>query len=130
MAEEIDALLLERERVERFRASPAELPWGPLLTHSKESRYNCLMATATVTSKGQVTIPIEVRQKLGIRAGTRLEFVEGRDGGFELYAKTGSVTALAGMFSYSGPTVSIDEMDDAIAAAAVERYDRTSGDAP
>jgi AbrB family looped-hinge helix DNA binding protein len=88
------------------------------------------MATATVTSKGQVTIPIEVRQKLGIRTGTRLEFVEGRNGGIELFAKTGSVTALAGMFRYSGPTVSIEEMDDAIAAAAVERYDRASREAP
>ena len=65
----------------------------------------------------------------GIRAGTRLEFVEGRDGGIELFAKTGSATALAGMFSYSGPTISVKEMDDAIAAAALERYDRTSREA-
>lgn len=32
------------------------------------------METTSVTSKGQVTIPKEVRQKLGIRQGSRIEF--------------------------------------------------------
>jgi AbrB family looped-hinge helix DNA binding protein len=32
------------------------------------------METTSVTSKGQVTIPKEVRQQLGIRQGTRIEF--------------------------------------------------------
>ena len=33
------------------------------------------MATAVLTSKGQVTIPKEVRQALGVETGDRLEFV-------------------------------------------------------
>ncbi len=32
------------------------------------------MDTTTVTSKGQVTIPQKVRQKLGIRKGTQVAF--------------------------------------------------------
>jgi len=32
------------------------------------------MEATSVTSKGQVTIPKEVRQRLGIRQGTRIEF--------------------------------------------------------
>jgi AbrB family looped-hinge helix DNA binding protein len=32
------------------------------------------MSTTSVTSKGQVTIPKAVRSRLGIRAGTRVEF--------------------------------------------------------
>ncbi|MEW5781498.1 MAG: AbrB/MazE/SpoVT family DNA-binding domain-containing protein [Pseudomonadota bacterium] len=32
------------------------------------------METCSVTSKGQVTIPKSVRQKLGIRQGTKVEF--------------------------------------------------------
>jgi AbrB family looped-hinge helix DNA binding protein len=32
------------------------------------------MRTTSVTSKGQVTIPGPVRQKLGIRQGSRIEF--------------------------------------------------------
>jgi AbrB family looped-hinge helix DNA binding protein len=33
------------------------------------------MNAATITSKGQVTIPQEVRRRLGIRAGSRVEFM-------------------------------------------------------
>ena len=33
------------------------------------------MDPTTVTSKGQVTIPKEVRQRLGIRKGSRIEFM-------------------------------------------------------
>jgi AbrB family looped-hinge helix DNA binding protein len=32
------------------------------------------MAVTSVTSKGQVTIPKEIRQRLGIRQGSRIEF--------------------------------------------------------
>ena len=35
---------------------------------------------AKVTSKGQVTIPREVRRRLGVRAGDRLQFEEDGDG--------------------------------------------------
>jgi AbrB family looped-hinge helix DNA binding protein len=37
------------------------------------------MGITTVTSKGQVTIPKPVRQQLGIRQGTRIEFSLVRD---------------------------------------------------
>jgi AbrB family looped-hinge helix DNA binding protein len=33
------------------------------------------METTSVTSKGQVTIPKALRQRLGIRQGTRIEFL-------------------------------------------------------
>jgi len=35
---------------------------------------------AKVTSKGQITIPREIRRRLGVRTGDRLEFEEDRDG--------------------------------------------------
>jgi AbrB family looped-hinge helix DNA binding protein len=38
------------------------------------------MATATLTSKGQVTIPLDVRERLNLEAGTRIEFVEATNG--------------------------------------------------
>jgi AbrB family looped-hinge helix DNA binding protein len=38
------------------------------------------MATAAVTSKGQITIPAEVRKKLGLKTGDRVRFIEGEHG--------------------------------------------------
>jgi AbrB family looped-hinge helix DNA binding protein len=42
------------------------------------------MASSVVTSKGQITIPKEVRDALGVDAGDRIEFVEGAQGRFEI----------------------------------------------
>jgi len=72
------------------------------------------MATATVTSKGQITIPAPVRQALRIEAGDRVEFVEIEPGRYELVPATQSVRALKGMFGKATKPVTIDEMNRAI----------------
>lgn len=41
------------------------------------------MASAHLTSKGQITIPKAVRERLGLQTGDEIEFVED-DGGFRL----------------------------------------------
>lgn len=73
------------------------------------------MTTATVSSKGQITIPSEVRQALQVKTGDRVEFVEVAPGRFEFMAATRSVTALKGMFGKRTKTVSIEDMHKAIA---------------
>jgi len=73
------------------------------------------MATATLTSKGQITIPAEVRAALRVDAGDRGEFVEVAPGRYEFIAATQSVTALKGMFGKARKTASIDDMNAAIA---------------
>jgi antitoxin PrlF len=73
------------------------------------------MTTATMTSKGQVTIPAAVREALGVDAGDRVEFVEVAPGRFELIAATQSVTALKGMFGKPRRKVTIDEMNAVVA---------------
>jgi AbrB family looped-hinge helix DNA binding protein len=73
------------------------------------------MTTATLTSKGQITIPAEVRSALGVDAGDRVEFVEVGPGRYEFIAATRSVTALKGMFGKTRKAVSVDEMNAAIA---------------
>jgi AbrB family looped-hinge helix DNA binding protein len=73
------------------------------------------MATATLTTKGQITIPIEVRTSLGLDTGDRVEFVEVAPGRYEFIAATRSVTALKGMFGKPLKAVSIDDMNAAIA---------------
>src|ERR1700730_7177255 len=74
-----------------------------------------LMTTATLTSKGQITIPVEVREALGVDAGDRVEFVEIAPGRYKFIAATKSVTALKGMFVKPRKSVSIEEMNAAIA---------------
>ncbi len=73
------------------------------------------MTTATVTSKGQITIPAEVRQALQVGAGDRVEFVLVEPGQFLFVAANQSVTALKGMFGKTSKKVSIDDMNKAIA---------------
>ena len=73
------------------------------------------MTTATITSKGQVTIPKDVRTRLGIGTGDRVEFVEIQDGVFQIVAATQDVQALKGIVPKPKKPVTIDEMNQAIA---------------
>ena len=73
------------------------------------------MTTATVSSKGQITIPANVRQSLQVVAGDRVEFVEVEPGRFEFFAATRSVRELKGMFGKGRKSVSIEEMNKVIA---------------
>ena len=73
------------------------------------------MTTATITSKGQVTIPKDVRTRLGIGTGDRVEFVEIQDGVFQIVAATQDVQALKGIVPKPKKPVTIDEMNRAIA---------------
>ena len=74
------------------------------------------MSTATVTTKGQITIPVAVREALGVAPGDKVQFVEIEPGRYEFIAATHSVTALKGMFGKPRKRVSIEEMNAAIAA--------------
>ena len=74
------------------------------------------MSTATLTTKGQITIPVDVRRALNVEAGDRVEFVQVEPGRFEVIATTRSVRELKGRFGKPTRTVSIDEMNAAIAA--------------
>jgi AbrB family looped-hinge helix DNA binding protein len=77
------------------------------------------MAVATVTSKGQITIPSRVRAALGLEAGDRVEFVEQGKGEFAIVAATRSVKELKGLFrARRSKPVSVEEMNAAIARRA------------
>lgn len=73
------------------------------------------MPTATVTSKGQITLPIKVRTALSLDAGDRVEFIETEKGRFVMIPVTRSVRELKGMFyDKRRKPVSIEEMNEAI----------------
>jgi antitoxin PrlF len=75
------------------------------------------MAAAILTSKGRITIPKEVREKLNIDSGDRVELVEVGKGVFTLIAATRDVKELKGIISSSTKPVSIGDMSRAIRKA-------------
>jgi AbrB family looped-hinge helix DNA binding protein len=74
--------------------------------------------TVTVSSKGQVTLPAEIRRRLGITAGTKLDFVIRGDDQLEVIKLGGSVRDLKGALGPPVRKLTIEEMDAAIAAGA------------
>lgn len=75
------------------------------------------MSTATVTSKGQITIPKPVRDALHLQAGDRVSFVVRADGVVEVRPATVDLKALAGLLRHRGRAISIEAMDEAIGRA-------------
>ncbi len=73
------------------------------------------MTTATLTSKGQITIPLPVRRKLGVAAGDRVEFIDLGGGQMGIMAATVEVSSLKGIVKKPKTAVSIAAMNRAIA---------------
>jgi antitoxin PrlF len=72
------------------------------------------MPSSVVTSKGQITIPIEVRQRLGLEMGHRIDFVEIADGQYALVAATVDLKSLRGSVAKPLKPVSVDDMNRSI----------------
>ena len=73
------------------------------------------MPTATLTTKGQITIPKQVRDHLGVDTGDRLSFDVREDGTVVVTPLTRHVRDLAGILRRPGQrAVSLAEMDEAI----------------
>ncbi|MEE8584737.1 MAG: AbrB/MazE/SpoVT family DNA-binding domain-containing protein [Acidobacteriota bacterium] len=73
------------------------------------------MAIGRLTSKGQITVPKEVREHLHLASGDRLEFIIEQNGRVRLQPVTGSVRRLYGMFQQKGrPTPSVEQMEEAV----------------
>lgn len=82
-------------------------------------------AIATVTGKGQITVPARMRERLRLRPGSKLVFEEQPNGDYIVRKKTGDIRDLKGMFPKPKRPLSIEEMDDAIAQAVIERDARS-----
>jgi AbrB family looped-hinge helix DNA binding protein len=76
------------------------------------------MPTATITTKGQVTLPREVRVQLGVSAGDRLDFIRLDDGNYAIVPAVRSVRSLRGVIPGRAEPVTLEEMDAAIAKGA------------
>ena len=83
------------------------------------------MPTATMTTKGQVTIPKEIREHLKIDTGDRLSFVVQDDGSVIVKPITRDVRELGGLLHRSEQRpVSLREMDEGIARRMRSKFGR------
>ncbi len=82
-------------------------------------------SSSTVTRKGQVTVPIEIRRVLGIKQGDRVIFELDHAGIATLKRGDGFTDRTAGIFRTDAPPPSAEELRalaaDAIAGGAMER---------
>lgn len=79
------------------------------------------MSQATMTSKGQVTVPKDVREGLNLMPGSRVMFVKLGPRDYRIVARTGKINDLFGILHRPGaPALTIDEINEGIAAGAAE----------
>lgn len=84
------------------------------------------MPTATLTSKGQITIPKEVRDELNLVPGSKVLFVKLPNGQYRIIARTGRIQDLKGMlYTPEQKPLTIEEMNEAIGDAAAESVMRS-----
>jgi AbrB family looped-hinge helix DNA binding protein len=73
------------------------------------------MPSSTLTSKGQTTIPREVRDHLKLHSGDQIDFIIQTDGSVLVRPATVNVSELKGMLHRKNmKAVSVDEMSDAV----------------
>jgi len=82
---------------------------------------------ATMTSKGQVTIPKEVRDRLRVGPSGKLRFAIEDDDRVVLKADRSSILDLIGILPKPKRSFTIEEMNAGIRQAAVDRYLRAVG---
>jgi antitoxin PrlF len=86
------------------------------------------MPTATMTSKGQITVPRDVRLKLNLKAGDRIQFIVEGDGTARLRAVNKDISSLRGILPPPKRKATIEDIEASIARRAVARFTRNDRD--
>ena len=76
---------------------------------------------STMTSKGQITVPKAVRERLHLNPGDKIEFLVDEDGTVRVIPVTASLRNLKGMVPKPDRVVSVEEMEAAIEKSASDR---------
>ncbi len=74
--------------------------------------------SVTLTSKGQITLPKNIREKLNLQIGDKLEFLIQDDGTAKMIPLTSSVKQLKGIVAKPQKAVSLEDMEKAILKGA------------
>ena len=81
-----------------------------------------MLPTATLTSKGQVTLPKEIRDRLSLRAGHQLSFEIDTEGTLVVRAKTVDLMSLGGILRRLRRKKSLRQLEAGIGLAAAKRH--------
>ncbi len=80
---------------------------------------------ATLTSKGQITVPKQIRDALALDAGTTLDFSIQPDGTLMVRPLKRSVSALIGLLQRpAAKAATVAAMNRAVGAHLAEKHDR------
>ncbi|MCU7937443.1 MAG: AbrB/MazE/SpoVT family DNA-binding domain-containing protein [Candidatus Thiodiazotropha sp. (ex Dulcina madagascariensis)] len=74
------------------------------------------MSAATITSKGQITIPKEIRDSLDLHTGDKINFIIDDQGKVSFVPATRNVTTLKGIVTKPDKPVSIEDMKATVRA--------------
>ena len=73
------------------------------------------MTYTVMTTKGQFTIPLQMRKVLGLRTGERMDFAKNpATGHYEVLPRTGSFKSLFGLLKSDKPAPTVEEMNETI----------------
>jgi AbrB family looped-hinge helix DNA binding protein len=70
-----------------------------------------IMSAATITSKGQITIPKDIRELFDLNTGDKINFIVEDSGEVRIVPVIKDVRGLKGIVAHSGKPVTIDEMN-------------------
>ena len=86
-----------------------------------------MSASTAITTKGQITLPKAIRDKLGVKPGDRVTFREQADGKIVVEAATVDLLSLCGVIKPKVRGVTVEDMNEAIGQAVVDRFRRSAG---
>ena len=72
------------------------------------------MSSLSLTSKGQVTVPVKIRRSLGLNPGDRVKFVE-QKGKYFIERDNDDISSIFGMFK-AKKSASLEQMETVISA--------------
>ena len=81
-----------------------------------------------MTSKGQITVPKDVRLRLNLKPGDRVRFVVEADGRVRFMPAKRDISALLGILPRPARAATIEEMDEGIARHVLEKFKRHDRD--
>jgi AbrB family looped-hinge helix DNA binding protein len=76
------------------------------------------MSAATITSKGQITIPKDIRVLLDLQSGDKINFIVEESGEVRFLPATQEISTLKGIIAKPKKAVTVEEMEATIKARA------------